>query len=161
MPCASSPSASERYRSRQPPITSKFSSANPAGSIFAWQAAQLCRVRCLSSCWRIVTAPRMSGSMAGTLGGGGGGFLPGKRDRERGGEGKRGELRGGRNLKKKKKPECPGAAYWERSAMLRNCILRGWFLGLRSRSNARRFVTVWLVVSWVVIVMSYAIWLMP
>src|SRR5256886_14338668 len=103
MPCASSPSASERYRSRQPPITSKFSSANPAGSIFAWQAAQLCRVRCLSSCWRIVTAPRMSGSMAGTLGGGGGGFLPGKRDRERGGEGKRGELRGGRIIKKKKR----------------------------------------------------------
>ena len=34
-------SAKARYRSRQPPITSKLSSANPGGSIFRWHEAQL------------------------------------------------------------------------------------------------------------------------
>src|SRR5204863_9899902 len=47
-----------------------------AGSILAWQALHVSSERCLSSCWRIVTAPRISGSIAGTLGGGGGGFWP-------------------------------------------------------------------------------------
>src|SRR5438874_7469520 len=73
MPCANSPPDSERYRSRQPPMTSKVSRAKPAGSILAWHALHVSSERCLSSCWRIVTAPRISGSMAGTLGGGGGG----------------------------------------------------------------------------------------
>ena len=49
---------------------------SPRGSILAWQAAQVCSVRCLSSCSRMVVAPRVSGSTAGTLGGGGGGGWP-------------------------------------------------------------------------------------
>ena len=61
------------YWSRQPPIASKFSTANPSGSILRWHSAQLASARCFSSCSRIVIAPRMSGSMAGTSGGGEGG----------------------------------------------------------------------------------------
>ena len=38
--------------------------------------AQAGVLRCLSSCWRMVTAPRMSGSTAGTFGGGGAGGVP-------------------------------------------------------------------------------------
>jgi hypothetical protein len=57
-------------------MTSKLSRAKPGGSIFTWHDAQLSWVRCLSSCWRIVAAPRMSGSTAGTLFGGGGGGWP-------------------------------------------------------------------------------------
>src|SRR5438046_4697871 len=53
-----------RYRSRKPPITSKLSSAKPGGSILLWQLAQLASARCFSSCSRIVTAPRISGSTA-------------------------------------------------------------------------------------------------
>ena len=57
-------------------MTSKLSRAKPAGSILAWQALQVSCVRCLASCSRIVMAPRISGSIAGTLAGGGGGGLP-------------------------------------------------------------------------------------
>src|SRR5213595_3840155 len=57
-------------------MTSKLSSAKPAGSILAWQALQFSIVRCLASCSRMVVAPRVSGSTAGTLLGGGGGGLP-------------------------------------------------------------------------------------
>src|SRR5262245_1028130 len=57
-------------------MTSKLSSAKPGGSIWAWHDAQLSIVRWLASCSRIVVAPRMSGSRAGTLAGGLGGGVP-------------------------------------------------------------------------------------
>ena len=65
--------------SRQPPITSKFSSAKPGGSIRAWHDAQLASDRCLASCWRIDVAPRVSGSNAGMSAGGGSGGSPSNR----------------------------------------------------------------------------------
>src|SRR5262249_41364985 len=54
-------------------------SAKPAGSILAWQLAHVAIWRCLASCSRIVVAPRMSGSTAGTPDGGGGGGVPRRR----------------------------------------------------------------------------------
>ena len=51
---------------------SKHSRAKPGGSILLWQTAHDAICRCLASCSRIVVVPRMSGSTAGTLGGGGG-----------------------------------------------------------------------------------------
>ena len=57
-------------------MTSKFSKAKPTGSNLAWQAAQVFDAVCLASNARMVVAPRMSGSTAGTLFGGGGGGWP-------------------------------------------------------------------------------------
>src|SRR5438270_188495 len=51
-------------------MTSNDSSAKPGGSIFAWHEAQAATERCLSSCSRMVFAPRTSGSIAGMVGGG-------------------------------------------------------------------------------------------
>ena len=45
----------------------------------AWQEAHSAAFRCWSSCSRIVTAPRRSGSTAGTSDGGGGAGLPRRR----------------------------------------------------------------------------------
>src|SRR5579871_1411175 len=60
---------------RQPPIASKFSSANPKGSIGAWHAAQVGFLRCSSSRSRTVRgwAPATFSLRAGTFGGGAGG----------------------------------------------------------------------------------------
>ena len=71
-----SPSPRLRKVSRQPPMGSKLSRAKPGGSIFLWQLAQLSTLRCFASCSRMVVAPRMSGSMASTSGGGFGGGVP-------------------------------------------------------------------------------------
>src|SRR5579859_4347538 len=76
---AGSPLPIERYRERWPPITSNASRAKPGGSIFEWQEPQPGKERCFSSCSRMVTAPRTSGSTAGTLGGGGSGGWPRRR----------------------------------------------------------------------------------
>ena len=57
-------------------MTSKLSRAKPGGSILAWQRRTTPICRCLASCSRIVVAPRMSGSTAGTPAGGFGGGVP-------------------------------------------------------------------------------------
>ena len=60
------------------PTASKFSSANPSGSILAWQAAQVGLARCCSSRCRTVAAsmPSSFSISAGMSGGGGGGGDP-------------------------------------------------------------------------------------
>src|ERR1700729_361955 len=65
---------------RQFPTESKFSSANPTGSITRWQDAQAGFFRCNSSCSRTVfgtaAPPLLLSSSVGTFGGGGvGGVL--------------------------------------------------------------------------------------
>src|SRR5262252_9220050 len=59
---------------RQPPMTSKFSSANPSGSIVEWQALQDGFVRCSARRSRIDAgrAPGLSVRFVSTPGGGGG-----------------------------------------------------------------------------------------
>src|SRR5215471_11236150 len=59
---------------RQPPITSKFSSVNPNGSITEWQLLHVGLVRCWASLSRIVfgAAPGWVSSAVFTPGGGGG-----------------------------------------------------------------------------------------
>ena len=63
---------------RQRPTASKFSSANPSGSITRWQLAQTGFARCCAIRSRIastLSAPS-AGSSSGTFGGGGGGGVP-------------------------------------------------------------------------------------
>ena len=59
---------------RQPPMTSKFSSANPRGSITAWQLAHAGLRRCRASRSRIDggRTPGSSSRVVSTSGGGGG-----------------------------------------------------------------------------------------
>src|SRR5437867_3146164 len=68
------PASAVRHR----PMASKFSSANPKGSIAAWQLAQPGFLRCFSMSWRngsgLPSVPLSS--KLGTLGGGGGGGAP-------------------------------------------------------------------------------------
>ncbi len=76
VPSASSPDASigaPASCARHAPTASKFSIANPIGSITLWQLAQAGLARCSTICSRIVfVAAPFSGSLsAGTLGGGG------------------------------------------------------------------------------------------
>ena len=63
---------------RQRPMASKFSSAKPAGSIIAWQAAQagLSRCACIRSRSVAVLACVLRSTSAGTFGGGSGGGVP-------------------------------------------------------------------------------------
>ena len=70
------PAPSSRARHR--PTASKFSSANPSGSILAWQVAQAGLARCRAMRSRIVAgAARSPGSSSsGMSGGGGGGGAP-------------------------------------------------------------------------------------
>ena len=59
---------------RHPPMTSKFSSANPSGSIAEWQLLHTGFCRCCASRSRIVggTAPGLVSEVVSTPGGGGG-----------------------------------------------------------------------------------------
>src|SRR5471032_1450170 len=79
VPSASTPSESIgrpiSSTSRHWPIELKCSSANPGGSMTAWQPAHGCFARCISVCSRTVlafTAPALLlSSSVGTFGGGG------------------------------------------------------------------------------------------
>ena len=64
--------------SRHSPMASKFSSAKPSWSIWAWQAAQTGLARWAAICSRMGSTLRgsRSSTRSGTSGGGGGGGVP-------------------------------------------------------------------------------------